>query len=125
MNRCAYWVTNSVVGEWVELPDATPGTIRVARQLKHVFTGRPNADVISNPFFPGKEKELLRAQIARISQAASIEQRGLHKRQEENDKEIIDVPEEEKKHPTFQQLVSLDSWCHLAPNILKVRNLLT
>ena len=122
VNRCAYWVTNSVVGEWIELPDATPATIRVARQLRHIFTGRPNAEVICNPFFSGKEKELLRAQIARISQATTIEQRGLHKRQEENDKEIIDVPEEEKKQLAFEQLISLDSWCHLTPNILKVRD---
>ena len=44
----------------------------MSRQIKHIFTGDLNAPVISNPFFKGKEENLLRAQIARISHATTL-----------------------------------------------------
>lgn len=88
--------------------------------MKRFFTGNLEADVISNPFFFGKEKELLRAQIARISHATSIEPKGYHKKAEDNERELADVTEEEKKVPTFEQLAKLETWCHLSPGILKV-----
>ncbi len=121
VNKYAYWVTDSVTGEWVELPDATPTTIRLARQIKRMFTGNLDAEVVVNPHFAGKEKDLLRAQIARITQLHSFVPKGLYKKAEDNEHEIAEAPEEEKKMPTFDQLAHLDSWCHFAPNILKVR----
>jgi len=120
VNKYAYWVTDSVTGEWAELPDATPTTIKLARQLKKMFNGSLDAEVVSNPFFAGKEKELLRAQIARITQATTIVPKGLYKKKEDSNTESVD--EEEKKMPSFEQLTSLDSWCHFLPTILKVRN---
>ncbi len=120
VNKYVYWVTDSVTGEWTELPDATPATIKLARQLNKCFTGKVDADVITNPHFVGKEKELLRAQIARISQTISLVPKGLFKKAEDNEREIAEVPEEEKKMPTFEQLTHLENWCHLAPNILNV-----
>ena len=123
VNRYTYWATDSVTGDWVELPDATPVAIRLARQIKMILTGNLDAEVISNPFFPGKEKDLLRAQIARISQATTLIPKGLYKKVEDNDKEIVEAAEEEKKMPTFDQLAKLDFWCHYTPNILKVREM--
>lgn len=120
VNKFVYWVTDSVMGEWVELPDATPDTINLARKLKRIFTGEPETKIVSNPHFPGKEKELLRAQIARISQTTSIVPKGYFKKQEDSEREIIEVPEEEKKNPTFDDLKSLENWCHVSPNILMV-----
>ena len=120
VNKNVYWVTDSVTGEWIELPDATPATIKLARQLKRTFMGQVDADVVTNPHFAGKEKELLRAQIARITQTTNIVPKGFFKKQEDSERDIVDVPEEEKKMPTFEQLTHLDNWCHLAPNILKV-----
>lgn len=121
VNKYAYWVTDSVTGEWVELPDATPTTIRLARQIKRMFTGNLEAEVIVNPHFTGKEKDLLRAQIARIVQLHSLVPKGLYKEAEDNEREIADVDEAERKFPTFEQLTDLDTWCHLAPNVLKVQ----
>lgn len=120
VNRNVYWVTDSVMGEWVELPDALPNAIVLAKQVKKVFTGDPEAKVITNPHFEGKEKDLLRAQIARISQLISIVPKGYFKLQEDSDRDITEVPEEEKKAPTFDELKQLANWCHLAPNILDV-----
>lgn len=120
VNKFAYWVTDSVTGKWIELPDITPPAILLARQIKHIFTGNLEADVITNPFFPWKEKVLLRAQIARITQSTTLTPDGLWKKQEDNVREIAERSEEEKKFPTFEKLTKLDSWCHYVPAILQV-----
>ena len=120
VNRFVYWVNNSVIGEWIELPDAIPSTINLARKLKKIFTGDVEAEVITNPHFDKKEKDLLRAQIARITQMTSVVPKGYYRKQEENERDIMEVPEEEKKLPTFDELTHLENWCHFTPNILKV-----
>ena len=42
-----------------------------------MFTGDLERDIITNPFFFGKEKIYLRAQIARISHGTTVVPRGL------------------------------------------------
>jgi radial spoke head protein 4/6 len=54
------------MGDWIQLPDAEPHHIVAARMIKKMLTGNLNASVDSCPPFPGKERNLLRAQIARI-----------------------------------------------------------
>jgi hypothetical protein len=122
VNKYAYWVTDSITGEWQELPDATPDAIKVSRQIKRLFTGNLDSEVVSNPFFKGKEKDLLRAHIARITQSTTLVPKGLYIKAEGNDKEIAEATAEEGKKlmPNFEQLVLLDYWSHLTPNILKV-----
>lgn len=120
VNKNVYWVTDSVTGEWTELPDAVPDTINLARQVKLIFTGEPEASMVTNPYFAGKEKELLRAQIARITQTTSIVPKGYFKKQEDSEREIVEVGEEERKLPGFEDLRHLHGWCHFAPSILKV-----
>jgi hypothetical protein len=120
VNRFVYWVNDSVTGEWIELPDAIPNTINLARKFKKIFTGDLEAEVITNPHFDKKEKDLLRAQIARITQMTSIVPKGYYRKQEENERDVMEVPEEEKKSPTFEELTHLENWCHFIPNILKV-----
>mmetsp|Transcript_12857 Transcript_12857/g.19914 ORF Transcript_12857/g.19914 Transcript_12857/m.19914 type:complete len:138 (-) Transcript_12857:612-1025(-) len=66
VNSTVYWVTTNIIGDWVQLPDAHPGHIQVSRMMKHVFTGDLNGTVCSFPPFPGKERNLLRAVLARI-----------------------------------------------------------
>eukprot|EP00826_Nyctotherus_ovalis_P054178 TRINITY_DN7084_c0_g1_i1.p1 TRINITY_DN7084_c0_g1~~TRINITY_DN7084_c0_g1_i1.p1 ORF type:complete len:333 (-),score=90.59 TRINITY_DN7084_c0_g1_i1:53-1051(-) len=75
--------------------------------------------MVTNPYFAGKEKELLRAQIARIVQTTSIVPKGYFKKQEDSEREIVEVGEEERKLPGFEDLRHSHSWCHLAPSILK------
>jgi radial spoke head protein 4A len=64
--------------------------------VKRLFTGEVEAEVITNPHFTGKEKDLLRAQIARITQTIDIVPNGYFRIQEDSEREIIDVPEEER-----------------------------
>ena len=81
-----YGVTDSTLGEWTQLPELEPTDLEAARQIKVLLTGDLEADIITNPFFFGKEKQYLRAQIARISHGTSLIPRGYYK---------ITPPEEE------------------------------
>jgi hypothetical protein len=120
VNKYVYWVTDSVTGDWTELPNTTPGIIKLSRQIKHIFTGNLDAKIIGNPYFEGTEKDLLRAQIARISHSTTLVQSGIYKIQEDNKAEITEMTEEDKKNPvTFDQLSKLEAWQHYSPNILK------
>ena len=124
VNKYVYWVTDSVTNDWIELPDTIPGTINISKELKLIFTGKPDSNMVTNPHFAGKEKELLRAQIARISQMISVVPKGLFKTVEDNERDIMEIAEEERKAPTFNDLKNLNNWCHFAPNILKVNSLI-
>jgi hypothetical protein len=83
VNRLVYWVSTNLLSDWVQLPDARPEHIIAARKIKHVFSGDLNATFSSNPAFPGKERHLLRAQLARIFHATSIVPAGLFEIDEE------------------------------------------
>ncbi|OMJ75161.1 hypothetical protein SteCoe_25744 [Stentor coeruleus] len=117
VNQFTYWVTDSAFNAWNELPDVTPTQLKVARKIRKLFTGNLNAPVISNPHFPGKEKELLRAQIARITHGTMLEPKGLHKLVEDNPNEIEN--EEEPIYLTTTQLKDQNNWLHALPSILK------
>ena len=56
--------------------------------IKKILTGNLNAEIDSQPPFPGKEKHLLRAQIARISFSCNLVPSGIYKVNEEDPKEI-------------------------------------
>ncbi|OMJ95406.1 hypothetical protein SteCoe_1167 [Stentor coeruleus] len=117
LNKFTYWVTESILEDWVELPDVTPQHIQQARQIKKIFTGRLDAEINSYPIFSGKERHLLRAQIARISSACIIIPKGIYKTNEEEPTQI-DV-DEEASVPGFEELNSDESWAHYHPYILK------
>ena len=51
---------------WKKLPDCSPADIDMSRKVKVLLTGDLERDIYTNPFFFGKEKNYLRAQIARI-----------------------------------------------------------
>lgn len=109
---------------WKKLPNLTPEEIAISRQIKHIFTGDLDAPVITNPFFEGKEANLLRAQIARITHATTLAPKDYFKVTEDDDRktEKVDTSEEDaKKPPTSDELMLLDNWVHYLPNILKVR----
>ena len=77
------------------MPDLWTKDIKAARANKVSFTGDLERSIITNPFFFGKEKHFLRAQIARISHCTTIVPKGIYKLVEDNDREIEEyVPEE-------------------------------
>ncbi len=61
VNKYVYWVTNSPLESWTQLPDLYPKDIHAARNTKVKLTGNLDRQIITNPFFFGKEKHFLRA----------------------------------------------------------------
>jgi len=66
VNETVFWVTHNLMNDWVQLPDAQPEHLMCAKLIKKQLTGDLNATVDSQPPFPFKERNLLRAQLARI-----------------------------------------------------------
>jgi radial spoke head protein 4A len=60
-NEYVYWVTDSVLLDWIQLPEVSPEQIKIAKLIKHVFSGDLFSEVDTNPTFPGKERHYLRA----------------------------------------------------------------
>jgi radial spoke head protein 4A len=66
VNATVFWVTNNLMSDWIQLPEAQPEHICAARNVVHLMSGHLNASIDCNPPFPGKERHFLRAQLARI-----------------------------------------------------------
>lgn len=122
VNKYSYFVTTSPFAPWKRLPDLGPSHIMAARQIKVLFSGDLEKDIICNPFFFGKEKHLLRAQIARITQSTALVPKGSYKLGEESDRDIEEfVPEEDSKidpMPNTAQAAKLETWVHFNASIL-------
>lgn len=87
--------------------------------IKYLFTGDLNSDVDCCPPFPGKERHMLRAQLARISHATELCLKGSF----EIDEETNDVkPAEEQPSPSVEDMKNLETWAHLHPHIYEKEN---
>eukprot|EP00742_Colponemidia_sp_Colp-10_P000571 GILJ01000625.1.p1 GENE.GILJ01000625.1~~GILJ01000625.1.p1 ORF type:complete len:473 (+),score=96.00 GILJ01000625.1:42-1421(+) len=116
-NKYRYWVCHAVGESWVELPDTTPQQLNVARKIRHLFTGDLEAEVVTHPFFNGREKHLLRAQIARITAGTVICPNGVYRFNEDDESVIEEDPE--YKGSSGTELADPSAWVHLQPHILK------
>ena len=95
VNKFTYWVSVSTYGPWQKLPDLAPKDIEAARKIKVMFTGDLNRAIYTNPYFFGKEKHYLRAQIARISHSTTLCPKGQYRMVEDSTTEIEEnTPEE-------------------------------
>ena len=116
VNQLVYWVTDNLLNDWIQLPDCQPEHIVAARKIKVFLTGDLNADVNSNPAFPGKERHLLRAQIARIFAATTIAPAGAYVVDDETQK--MKFAGADWTIPSTEELQKLESWQHINMNIL-------
>jgi radial spoke head protein 4A len=115
-NKCVYWVTDNILEDWVELPDVNPDHIIAAKQFKKILSGNLNATVDTSPPFPGKERHLLRAQIARIGHATILHPKGQFENDEDKEDQLNYV--DEFPYPALADLNSNEAWGHLHQNIL-------
>ena len=117
INRYTFWVSNSILESWYELPDITHEQIVSSRRFKYHLTGDLNAKVKSFVSFPGKEMHLLKCQIIRILHSSCIVPKGYYKISE-NFKEQLEGKvteiDEEFKSPTFEEMKGPEgeSWVH-------------
>jgi len=72
LNACACFVATDPTASFVLLPDVTPAQVVASTKIKKYLTGDLDAPVACYPPFPGVEKNLLRALIARIGNATEL-----------------------------------------------------
>lgn len=114
-NKYAFWVCKHAGGEWTQLPNVTPASIVVARQIKRLFTGDIHAKVPSYPPFPGgSEAHLLRAQIALITSECSISPDGFFQEDDEAAEGIKSIKkvDEVEEYKTMDELKDASNWKH-------------
>merc|ERR1719399_1365800 len=109
-NAFTFWVTTSLTGKWEKLPHTRAKLIIAARKIKKILTGDLNAKVITHPHFPGTEKELLRAQIARITADTVLCISGFVMANE--DGEVAENPEFAEQCPSTDELAKPSGWTH-------------
>jgi len=85
-----------------------------AAKVKVILTGSLDAKVITYPFFPGTEKDLLRAMIARITCDTVINVKGMLTAAE--DGSVTET--EEFVFPSYDALAKPSGWSHCTDYIL-------
>jgi len=118
VNTCTYFATTDLAGEWIQLPHVKPSEIVAASMIKRHFTGNPKAQVITHPFFDGKEEVYLRAQIARISAETVLCPKGAFIREDPEEPNSSVIPNEEFAMPQPADLFKQEAWIHMVPYIL-------
>jgi len=118
VNSFVYWVSSSPNAPWVRLPGARASHIVAARSIKRLMTGNLDDPVLSIPWFPGKERNFLRAQIARITATCTLAVKGWYELDEEAGENKIREAEE-PSFPGQDELAEQAAWCHCAPYINK------
>jgi radial spoke head protein 4A len=119
-NACAYWVSAGGASPWVRLPAARASHIVAARNVQKLFTGSLDTAISSTPWFPGDERDLLRAQIARITATCKLAVAGWWKVDENDPKKILVDTDEEQGNPqaAFADLDQPAGWVHASPYLL-------
>jgi radial spoke head protein 4A len=118
-NKYAFWVSQNIeagASSWVKLPNVTMDQVVIARKFKRFLTGNLDAPVPSYPPFPGTERNLLRAQLARILGATSVSPDGFFDLDEESDPPTIKEAEAEAMAERFPKtstdLKDPEGWKH-------------
>ena len=95
--------------DWIQLPECSPEDIQCAKLFCKMMTGDLNAKIDSCPPFPGTERNLLRAQLARIQHGTELCPKGLYEIDEETGEQKY---AEEFAIPKTDELKSLEVWGH-------------
>ena len=83
-----------------------------------MFSGNLNKSVVSNPWFNGKESDLLRCQIARISHNVNIIPNINKWKVNPDEPRELEGPNEEAKDPDTNECLNISNWVHYYPSIL-------
>lgn len=120
-NAAFYWVTAGGAEPWVRLPAARASHIVASRKIRRLLTGSLGSEVISTPWFPGKERHLLRSQIAQITSDCTIAPAGFF--EADADKEEAGFKNrlkeaDEFEFPSYEDLANQSTWVHTKPHLL-------
>jgi radial spoke head protein 4A len=120
-NTCAYWVAKSPTAPWVRLPAARASHIVAARNVQRIMTGDLASPVLTAPWFPGEERHLLRAQIARITATCKLAVKGwLEVDPDKGDGKLMKIVEDPLgSFPSQEELDGAGGWTHAAHFLLQ------
>lgn len=116
-NKYTYWITQSTESNvWIQLPNVTSAQVVLARKFKRLLTGNLDATLPTYPPFPGTERNLLRAQLARIGGETLISPAGFFELDEEEDPPVIKLSDAEAIAENFPktpaELKDPEAWNH-------------
>jgi len=117
-NIFVYWVTGTSCSSWVRLPSARASHILAAQNIKKLMTGNLESPILSSPWFPGKERHLLRAQIARISASCTLAVKGWLVEDEDLPGRVKEAEDREENFPGHDELETQGAWVHALPHLL-------
>lgn len=115
-NKYTYWYSHNLSGGWTQLADVNPDRLVQTRSINKMLSGDPDAYVIANPWFNGKEKHYLRCLIARISAATVVVPAGAFEQDEETGQLVAT---EDFAMPAVADVASADAWVHARNYLLK------
>jgi radial spoke head protein 4A len=120
-NTFTYWVSAGGCAPWVRLPAARASHVVASRTIKHIMTGNLDAPVLSMPWFPGKERHFLRAQIARISATCTLATTGWYEPDDEaGPGKIKEAENPTESFPAPDALATPEGWVHRMPCLNKI-----
>jgi len=115
-NKYTYWAATAATAKWERLPPVTMAQVVAARRVRRLFAGDLAAPVVAYPPFPGAERELLRAQIARITHGTAVSPAGFFELDEESEEPQIKFAEAEAINEVFpkplEELKERAGWAH-------------
>lgn len=112
-NTFTYWVSAGGCAPWIQLPAARASHIVAARSIKRLMTGNLDSSVLSMPWYPGKERHLLRSQIARISATCTLAPRGWYEVDDEaGENKVKESEAPAESFPGSDELASDAAWVH-------------
>jgi len=118
-NKYCYWVSQNIeTGTWIQLPAVTAEQVVISRKFKKLFTGNLDAELSTYPPFPGTEKNLLRAAIARICGETSVSPVGFFVTDDDEDPPVVKLADSETLAETFAEpkppaeLKDTEAWNH-------------
>jgi hypothetical protein len=102
-------------GDWYKLPNLDLNLLLQSQRIKRIISGDLNARLVTNPEFDGREKEFLRAQIARIVHSTTLIPEGLYDKDDEGTGIVL---KEEPDVKATGDLNSHENWVYARPGIL-------
>jgi radial spoke head protein 4A len=117
VNQVSFWVSNNPLSEFKELPPIAPHHIKIAKNIKVLFSGDLDRKISSLPPFQGQERHYLKAQLVRITHGSCIVPAKIYKLKDDDDQKI-EFDKDGFEFPAPAELMGLENWLHRYPNIL-------
>jgi len=117
-NMFTYWVSLGGNSPWARLPAARAAQVVSSRSIRRLMNGDLESPVLSMPWFPGKERHLLRSQIARITSTCTLAVAGWYEADAEDETKFKEAEDPAANFPPQEELEAEEKWVHAAPALI-------